>query len=223
MTRLSAIPAGAVALTLALAAALPAPAAAAPVSAASVATDRGCYRPGQPVGLTLAGMPVGALIDLRTADDYIDSVTVDDAGAFQGTFAAPDPGRSAATIDLIAGSSLAIYAQTSFMVAPLGVSMRPARAVSSRTVTFRATGFVEGGTLYLHVVRTISDTVHRVVATLRLGALGGPCGTLTRKLTQLPLKRPKPGTYDLQFDLSPTYARRQGTYVERSTYVVRKR
>ncbi len=214
MTRLPAIPAALVLLVLT---------AADPASAASVTTDRGCYRPGQPVGLTLADMPAGELIDLRTKDDYLSSVTVDAAGAFQGTFAAPDPGRSPATIDLIAGSSLAIYAQTSFLVAPLGVSMTPARARSSSSVTFRVSGFVEGGPLYLHIVRTISDTNHRPVATLRLGTLAGPCGTLTKKLRQLPPKHPRPGTYDLQFDLSPTYARRQGTYVERSTSLLRKR
>jgi len=48
----------------------------------------------------------------------------------------------------------------------------------------------------------------------------GPCGTAhSSKLTQLPVKKPKPGPYVIQFDANPAFKYQQGVYVERSVFV----
>jgi hypothetical protein len=90
-------------------------------------------------------------------------------------------------------------------------------------VTFRPFGFVEGGTIYAHYALTVSDTVHRLVKTVRLGALKGPCGDGSFKVRQLPLAKPRPGVYEIQFDTSRAYHRQQGVYVERTVFVAKRR
>jgi len=93
---------------------------------------------------------------------------------------------------------------TAFMLSRWGVSVsqdlqefQPARRVS-----FFAVGFTgaENRTLYLHYLQA-----GRRVATVALGRLRGPCGTLDKTLARaFPMRRVKAGRWRLVFNLSPT-------------------
>ena len=80
-------------------------AAASPAGAAEISTDRACYRVGDPVAVSLSGMPAGETIDVRVDDDVAAEVPISAAGAGSATVTAPR-GRPPRAIKLRAQDSL---------------------------------------------------------------------------------------------------------------------
>ena len=68
-----------------------------------------------------------------------------------------------------------------------------------------------GVTLFSLVVNSMAGYAF---AKLRFGGRDG-----LFKLRQLPLKSPRSGVYEIQFDTSKAYRRQQGVYVERTVFV----
>ena len=193
---------------------------AAPAAAATVTLDHGCVRASQPIGFRLAGFAPEEQIRILLGTTFIDGFAVGADGGFAGTFASPGLGdlpRLRST--LTATNDYGTTATAQQIVTTLGVTMKPAAARPASRVSFRPYGFVEGGTVYAHYALTTSDTVHKLVKTVKLGALKGPCGDGLFKLRQLPLKSPRSGVYEIQFDTSKAYRRQQGVYVERTVFV----
>lgn len=211
--------------TLLLALITTAVAAGAPAAqAATLTVDRPCVRPTQPIGFTGAGFAADESVRLLLGTELVDAFSVGPDGGFAGRFQAPglgDAGRLSRALTLT--NDYGTSATAKVIVTELGAAMKPATARPGSLVTFRPFGFVEGGTIYAHYALTKSDTVHRLVTTVRLGTLKGPCGDGLFKVRQLPLARPRPGVYEIQFDTSKAYHRQQGVYVERTVFVARKR
>jgi hypothetical protein len=94
-------------------------------------------------------------------------------------------------------------------------------AIRPRTpIRFRAVGWTTavGRPLYLHYVRG-----RRIVRSVRLGALAGPCGTVTKTLQRAFAFRPVPaGRYRLLFSTSLTNPVREPAVLSR-LITVRKR
>jgi len=190
--------------------------------AATLTVDRGCVRPAQPIGFAATGFAADETVRLLLGTEFVDSFAVGADGSFAGRFQAPGLGdlpRLSRALTLT--NDYGTTAAANVIVTDVGVAMKPVTARPATKVTFRPFGFVEGGTLYAHYALTVSDTVHRLVRTVRLGALQGPCGDGLFKVRQLPLSRPRSGVYEIQFDTSKGYHRQQGVYVERTVFVAR--
>jgi hypothetical protein len=214
-------------LAAALAAGMAIPAAA---SAATITLDRPCLRAGagDKVGVTLVGFAPQSFVSIIDNNGLIDSVRVGDDGGFVGEYSAPAgvsaTGRDVHTV--IARGDGGLETDAQYTLIGLKVGMNPGKAKSTTKVKFLAQGFVEavGKPLYAHFTYAKNQAAHKLVKTVKLGTLQGPCGTLTSaKLTQLPLKKPKSGPYVIQFDTSPAFKLQQGVYVERSVFVYPKR
>jgi hypothetical protein len=202
-----------------LAAALVACAAAAPAAdAATVTVDRPCVRTGTQVGFALSGFAPG-LVDLLVGDNYLDTVEVDASGGFAGTFSAPGISGTSGSFTLSTRSG----GSAPFSVTETGATQRPAAPKPGGKVTLNAYGFVEGGTLYAHYVFHPSDTRYQAKKHVRLGALTGACGNLTKKVAALPVKKPAAGVWLVQVDPRPAYRKQVAPYAELSVFVPKKR
>jgi hypothetical protein len=73
----------------------------------------------------------------------------------------------------------------------------PARGRPGHRALLDVGGYIDSNsrTLYLHYLRR-----DRLVKTLRIGRLRGPCGTLTTRLREFAFRRVAPGTYRTVFD-----------------------
>jgi hypothetical protein len=176
-------------------------------SAATLTLDHPCLRSGSntPVGLALAGFAPQSFVSITDNGAMIDVIRV---------------GRDVHTV--VASGDGGLSATAQYTLIRLGVGMQPGKAKSTTKVRFLAQGFVEdvGKPLYAHVTYAKNAAAHKHVKTIKLGALQGPCGTLTSaKLTQLPVKKPKSGPYVIQFDANPAFKLQQGVYFERSVFV----
>jgi hypothetical protein len=185
-------------------------------AAATITTDRACYRPGATATATFSGFTAGPdPFDLRVNDDVAAEVRVDGAGAGTATFRVPR-GAPPQPVTVRVQDSLAILAETTVRVSVPVVEMSPTRAKPTTRVTYLATGFDTSGPVYLHVVRG-----GRALRTVRLGIAERACGEVVGRIPQIPLRgRIAKGAYRLQFDASAAYrAGRPGAVVR--TRVVR--
>lgn len=193
---------------------------AAAAQAATLTVDRPCVRPAQPIGFTGGGFAADESVRLLLGTQVIDAFSIGPGGGYAGRFQAPGLGAAARLSQVLTlTNDYGTTATVKVIVTGIGAAMKPAKAAPARVVTFRPFGFVEGGTIYAHYARTTSGTAHRLVKTVRLGALKGPCGDGLFTVRQLPLARPRPGRYEIQFDTSRAYHRRQGVYAERTVLV----
>lgn len=194
--------------TLAAALALAVPGAA---HAATVTTDKACYKAGEPGTVSVAGFVSGSTVDATVEGQPMVNLLPDGTGAASAPFtplASPDTGETTEMLTATDALNPAITAQVTYRVTATELTMSPARAKLSAKVVWRLSGF-GAGNAYLHVARRNAKGKTVTVRTLKLGALTGPCGALTARTAQLPLARPEPGTtYLLRFNTrsSPTAA-----------------
>lgn len=171
--------------------------------AATVATDRACYRAGEPGTVTVGGFRPGSTVDTTVEAEPMVNLLPDGSGAAAAPFTplgSPTGGDVAETLVATdAATSPVLTARTTYRVTATGVKMTPGRAGISAIVTWRLSGFGLG-TAYLHVARRNAAGRTGTVRTLKLGSLTPPCGALTARTRQLPLARPEAGrTYELRF------------------------
>jgi hypothetical protein len=207
-----------------LAGALAVPAAA---SAATLTLAKPCVTNADKVGITLAGFAPNAFVRIELGSELIDAVQVGADGGFAGEFSAPANGDLVTkSSTLSANDDMGGVAATTLTVVDRQVGMKPGKAKAASKVSFFALGFVNdiGKPLYAHYAYAKVATAHKLVKTVKLGTIHGPCGTLTSaKVKQLPLKKPRSGPYVIQFDANPAFRLQQGDYVERSVFVYPKR
>ncbi len=80
----------------------------------------------------------------------------------------------------------------------------PDRARPSSRVRMRVFGFAPGRVVYLHIRRG-----GRTRGTFRIGTPKAPCGTTSRRLRYMPLKRYSTGAYTYEFQQSKRFDRRK--------------
>ncbi len=175
-------------------------------AAETVEVDRECYSRGDTATATLSGMPPGETIALNLDIDVVAEVPIDAAGNGSATFTVPK-GRPPLPVKVRAQISLDVLAETSLRLDVPFVKMSPSRAKPTSRVTYRLSGFARSGPIYAHVVRG-----RKRLRRVRLGTPKTTCGQLVKRITQLPLKRPRKGTYVVQFDQQRRYmAKRRGS------------
>lgn len=178
--------------------------------AATVTTDKACYRAGEEGTVRVGGFRPASTVDATVEGQPMVNLLPDGSGGASAPFtplASPDRGDVEETlIATDAGQSPVLTAQTTYRVTATTVTMSPSRAALSSKVTWKLAGFGPG-TAYLHVARRNAAGRTVTVKTLKLGALAAPCGALTARTKQLPLPHPEQGrTYELRFSTtrSPT-------------------
>ena len=171
--------------------------------AATVTTDKACYRAGEEGTVSVGEFRSGSTVDATVEGQPMVNLLPDGTGAASAPFtplASPARGDVPETIVATdAGQSPVLTAQTTYRVTATTVTMTPRRAAPSAKVTWKLAGFGPG-TAYLHVARRNAAGKTVTVKTLKLGTLAAPCGALTVRTKQLPLPRPEAGrVYELRF------------------------
>lgn len=189
--------------------ALVASAAAAVPPAASAATlrlDRRCYTSNQSVKLSGTGYEPNQTQMLALAGKPLGTLRADASGAIAGRFPAPAPSRrltSARPYAITASPSTPgspVAARARFVVVHTNIQVVPP-FITPGFVTYRALGFTYGRSLFVHY---LSGARH--LATRRIGALSGPCGSLRRKVRMFGFRPVPAGVYTLVFDNSARYS-----------------
>jgi hypothetical protein len=93
--------------------------------------------------------------------------------------------------------------QLRIRTAPLEFNATPKRTKPSNTVTFRFSGFNPDQVIYAHY-----RLRGRLRATVGMGRASNPCGLLTAKRDQIPVRNPGNGVWEIQFDHSRRFAPR---------------
>lgn len=181
--------------------------------AASVTVDRACYSRGDTAKVNLSGMPPGETIALNLDLAVVSEVPIDANGNGSTTFEVPR-GRPPLPMKVRAQISLDILAETTFRLDAPFVRMSPKRAKPTSRIRYRLSGFARSGPIYVHVVRG-SKRVRRVT----LGKPKTRCGELVKRIEQLPLRRPRKGTYVVQFDQYRKYVKKRKASVRRTVRV----
>jgi hypothetical protein len=158
-------------------------------------------------------------------DVYVDGelaqqdVTVLADGTVRGEVRAPyqPSGERGFTIVVAEDGQPSNTATATSRVTALALRLKPQRAAPSRRVRFIGSGFTDGPMVYAHYVR---KGKHR--KTVELGAPQGPCGRISAKRRQIPVKRPALGRWTLQVDNQPTYSAEPAGVFVRLAITVRR-
>jgi hypothetical protein len=156
---------------------------------------------------------------------YIDSklvrqnVIVLRDGTVQGDVPAPyqPTGERGFTLTVAEVGNAANTATATSRVTALALRLKPKRAAPSRRVRFIGSGFTDGPTVYAHYVR---KGKHR--KTVKLGAPQGPCGRISARRRQIPVKRPALGRWTVQVDNQPSYSAEPVSVFVRLAITVRR-
>lgn len=179
------------------------------VAAVAAAPARGATLSVAPCSAAVAGVrtvPVHGAgfaphqhVDLTVDGHASGGATTDAAGAFEGGFVAPPFSSAQRTVQssaLAAVDPAGTTATARLRVARTTATLRRRALLRSR-VRMRVAGFRPGATVYLHVRRA-----GRTRGTFRIGRAAAPCGTASRRLRYMPLRRWSSGAYTYEFQHS---------------------
>jgi hypothetical protein len=187
----------------------------------TLAVDQRCYAPGDVMDVSGAGYTPGGTVNLSFtgAGVGLNELQADLTGGLRAgfdvrpedleAFLSPDEVRREIVLAAVDAAQAqadpaAATASVTFLLTRFGVAsnqddqaMQPRRRLALQVAGFTTE---EGRRLYLHYVRG-----ERRVATVSLGRLTGPCGTLRKTLPRaFPMRRVQAGTWRLAFSLSRT-------------------
>ena len=204
--------------------ALPGAAAADP----TLSVDRPCYTPGQAINATGAGYTPGGNVQMAVSvlsphgDKFYfrpDPLVADPNGNISDRLAAPDLASNDEALEdaaLVANDQQKVDQglppDEAVGVAPFKLSIFDVfvdpwdrhQVDPRKLTTVRAFGFEGlGPVLYAHYL------LHgKLKKTVRMGALKGDCGNLTKKMKQFPFRPVPAGNYRIGFDTSRAYSPR---------------
>lgn len=186
--------------------------------AATLTTDRSCYRPGEFIRATITGFPDDSspvfygngtrLIGADGPTGAETSLTGD--GTLDLEAPATTVGTRTEALDLQAQATITdLYGADTFVTAErtvqliqrFDVAQRPTTATPRSRVIYTITGATELRPVYLHVTRRSLST-RRVAQrrTIRLGTPTQPCGRLAARVRRLGFAHPRPGIYSRVVD-----------------------
>ena len=148
------------------------------------------------------GFRPNEVVSLEADGDFFGRAVTDATGAFRDALLPPSfssARRMTQTFELSA-----VDADGRAATAPMRVTrvnaVLPRRARPGSEVRMRVYGFDVGRDVYLHVRRN-----GRTRGTFRIGRAGSPCGSASRRLKYMPLRRWSSGTYVYEFQQSPRF------------------
>jgi hypothetical protein len=190
--------------------ALPASASAAEV----MPNSSGCFRyieapkgvPAVPTfGLTTSGWAPGAPLEIRLGTTGIATGQADAAGQYASgdTLAPPAPpeGKNLISTRLTVTDGAGNVAERAVKIVRLTVQVPNGKVRAGARVRYRAFGFNRARKVFLFV-RRANKTKGRFI----LGWPKGACGTVTKRMRFMPLKRFTPGLYDFLYTQTKKYS-----------------
>jgi hypothetical protein len=165
--------------------------------------------------VTADGFAPNAFLTFRADDQTIGSGQADPAGRFDNSLTPFFPpvlpaGRDLKTFELTADDGAGTVAGP-VPVPVSNIAVRaPATAKPTQRVKFRLFGFLADRRVYLHVRRD-----GRTKGRFSLGRTAAPCGTLTKRMRYMPLRRYRTGTYRYSFSHSKRFRKDQVFYEAR--------
>lgn len=197
--------------------ALPATAAADP----TLSVDRPCYTPGEAIHTTGGGYTPASQVDMSlnvlsrggTRFYFLrDPLTPDDSGNISATLRAPDLSLRDDTVEDVAlaayeepGDENSPFGSAFFKLSTFDILVAPwdrQKVDPKKATTFRAYGFEGlGPVLYAHYFLR-----GKLKKTVRIGALTGACGNLSKKMKQFPFRPVPAGDWQIKFDTSRAYS-----------------
>ena len=163
--------------------------------------------PGQrTVNLQGSGFAPNAVVRLAADGQQFGSVTADAAGNVADALLPPafsSLSRNMQTFALTGDDGAGNTATADLRVTRVTATL-PNRARPTSRVRYRVFGFAPGRTVYLHVRRG-----GRTRGSFRIGTAAAPCGTASRRLRYMPVRRFSTGTYEYWFQLSRRFDRTQ--------------
>jgi hypothetical protein len=192
-------------------------AAPAPASAATVTTTVPCVRfvdvdPSAGVdalptlGVATSGWNASTPLSFTVDGAVVGTGQADNLGAYNnqtGLFKPPEPKGNLQTSTLAVNGGMA---STQFRIVRLTVQV-PARAKPSKRVKYRVFGFQPGKRVYLFVRRG-----GKTKGRFTLGKPQTECGTLTKKLRYMPLRRWRTGKYEYWYTQDKKYSKTTRIY-----------
>jgi hypothetical protein len=182
----------------------------APQAAAAAAIDplAPCYRSvdadtRETVPVRASGFTPGEKVNIYLDDTLVrEGVTVLPEGRIEGGVSAPYQARGERpfTLTVTQVGQSANTASTSSRVTALALRLKPRRADPKRRVRFIGRGFIDGTEVFAHYVRK-----RKLRKTVSLVAPQGPCGRVSVKRRQIPVRRPALGRWTLQVDNEAIY------------------
>jgi len=240
-----ALAAGAAALTPVVAAAQAPPPTPPPVApdTASVALDRSCYAPGDPMVQTGRGFaPNASVLQIagltapggnQVLRALTATITTDASGGFRVIFRAPQLGRASDRTE----DGVSIFTDPAVLQNPSATPSGPAVpwTLSARDVKIAqwvdrvadpagtmgvdSTGWTRGhANLYAHYFRGTTR-----IRSVKLGALTGPCGTFKRRVKEFPFKGVKAGEWRVFFSDAAVLDKAKDPFVRRTVVVPRSK
>lgn len=169
--------------------------------AATLTADRGCYAPGDPVGLTGSGYTPNGPVAITVEGRQLGTAQADPAGAIAVDLSAPDIDGTQRTDDFVATdqTDLSLTATAGVKLTSLNVTAKPKNGKPGRKQRIKARGFIGGKALWAHIQRG------RKKRNVKVGELKGPCGTLNVK-KRLFSPSAQFGLYRVQFDAKRRYS-----------------
>ncbi|MBA3300260.1 MAG: hypothetical protein H0T15_00190 [Thermoleophilaceae bacterium] len=172
--------------------------------AATVGTDKPCYRSGETIRVGGSGFTPGATYTANVNGQQLPNGTgtVSPAGGFSGSFGAPSlqtPVERSFTFGASDGTNSAL---ATYKVTPFGVVFSPNSGDPRKLrVTYRGFGFGPNKRVYLHYVKG-----GKLKTTVSLAVTQGDCGSLSVKKRLFPFRASR-GTWTFQYDTSKKYSR----------------
>lgn len=192
--------------------AAPAPASAAPMVQTTVPCVRfvdldpsATVAPLPTLGVSTSGWAASTLLSFTVDGAVVGTGQADNLGAYNnqtGLFKPPEPKGNLQTSTLIVNGA----ATTQFRIVRLTVQV-PSRAKPSKRVKYRVFGFQPGKRVYLFVRRG-----GKTKGRFTLGKPRGDCGTLTKKLRYMPLRRWRTGKYEYWYTQDKKYSKTTRIY-----------
>jgi len=181
---------------------------AAPASAAMPSIDplKPCYVVAQETQRELVGVNATGFTPLKQVEIFVDDITQGTAdvlydGTVHGSVPAPFVESDQRTFSIrLAGLGSSNTATAFSSVTKFSVTQTPKSARTSQRVRFKGRGFMAPTYVWAHYVFN-----GRARKTVQVAYPAGPCGTFDQRRHQFPFKKPREGSWTIQFDQLPDY------------------
>ena len=187
---------------------------AAPAQAAEIRSEVECVRviPGQQtMPLSGIGFAPEEYVTFTADGQTLSGARSDAAGNVAGVFYPPSFSsfdRMQQTFSIAARDGFGNTAPAIQVPMSRVAVKAPDRAKPRKLVRFRVYGFLAAKKVFVHIRRG-----GRTRRTVGMGTTAGPCGTLTRRMRYLPLRKWKPGTYEYHFSHTRKWSKQTTIYI----------
>jgi hypothetical protein len=169
--------------------------------AATLTTERSCYRSGERIDMNGTGFTPNGPVTLSVDGQQLASGNADAVGSFPAWATAPSVTSGQRTFNYTAadGTDPALMATAPVAVTAIDVNVTPKRGNPGTLRRIKARGFDRGKTLWAHVKRGSKKR------NVKIGAVKGACGKVSARKRLFASDAPS-GLYEVRFDTRRRYS-----------------